>query len=481
MLASKRYYFLGGLLLSDLTTRSRLSDVDPVDGVDARDIGAHTHPFHVMFRRNVIEEKVSDLFRKAFGQDLVMLRAAGTKASAYVGERPERAAGEHITDGNYLDKVESLKRLESEGDGVRSYASIIGRLVTEERPIQLIDEPEAFLHPPQARKIGVAIGDNSADRQTFIATHSQDVLQGLIATAPDRVSVVRLARFGETRTANHITSHDIKGLWDDPILRYSQVLNGLFHDAVIVAESDYDCRFFQALMEVATTESRPDFHYVHVNGKSRMHLVVHALAKVGVPVACIFDFDILNAEQPLRRTIEANGGNWSDFEANWRMVSGKVSAKSTVKLMKDVAADIRAILKRIQPQRVFEKPASKEIEAAIRIDQPWDHVREVGLDGLYAYGCYNEGKDLLDRLKAIGIFVVPVGQMEGFDREETARKGNWVNAVLQGDLMHERLAKARTFVGEIAEWAATPPDERNRQFGRELNPEPVVSEPQAIE
>jgi hypothetical protein len=50
-------------------------------------------------------------------------------------------------------------------------------------PGQVIDEPEAFLHPPQARLIGSSlVQDRRDNRQLFIATHSADILSGVLNT-----------------------------------------------------------------------------------------------------------------------------------------------------------------------------------------------------------------------------------------------------------------------------------------------------------
>ena len=49
----------------------------------------------------------------------------------------------------------------------------------------MIDEPEAFLHPSQARKIAYTIARTNASRQrqAIISTHSAEVLMGAIEAA----------------------------------------------------------------------------------------------------------------------------------------------------------------------------------------------------------------------------------------------------------------------------------------------------------
>ena len=48
--------------------------------------------------------------------------------------------------------------LKRQGDGMRSFASVVLHLLATVTPsILMLDEPEAFLHPPQARLLGTSL------------------------------------------------------------------------------------------------------------------------------------------------------------------------------------------------------------------------------------------------------------------------------------------------------------------------------------
>ena len=52
--------------------------------------------------------------------------------------------------------------------------------------IFLIDEPESFLHPPQANIMGRIIGETLSDnQQAFISTHSEEIIKGLLEVCPE--------------------------------------------------------------------------------------------------------------------------------------------------------------------------------------------------------------------------------------------------------------------------------------------------------
>ncbi|MGW3149098.1 AAA family ATPase [Streptomyces sp. NPDC001177] len=58
----------------------------------------------------------------------------------------------------YLSALASLPGLMQQGDGMRSLLGLLVPLVTSLYPIVFIDEPEAFLHPPQATALGRILG-----------------------------------------------------------------------------------------------------------------------------------------------------------------------------------------------------------------------------------------------------------------------------------------------------------------------------------
>jgi predicted ATPase len=96
--------------------------------------------------------------------------------------------GEDIFTPSYLKRVvSSTDPLQTQGDGMRSFATVILKMLAPDTPsLLLLDEPEAFLHPPQARLLGEFIAKERPTRsQLFAATHSPEVLQGMLGAAPE--------------------------------------------------------------------------------------------------------------------------------------------------------------------------------------------------------------------------------------------------------------------------------------------------------
>jgi hypothetical protein len=439
-------------ILCDLTTRSRLADCDPQPSGDIRSTQTLNHPFQKMYRDESLEKRTSEIFRKAFKRDLVVHRGAGSIIPVYVGNSPQVEDGEDRISLSYLKRVEALDKIELQGDGIRSFASIVSRVITESRPIQLIDEPEAFLPPPQARLLARSILNESTERQTIIATHSSDVLRGLLSDETARLSVVRLMRpSGETH-AHHLEASQVTDLWRDPILRFSNVLDGLFHDGVILTEADADCRFYEALSVASVgDEDRPDIHYSYTGGKDRLPVVIRALYALQVPVATLTDFDVLNNEQPLKRIVEAHGGAWSDVDTDWKIVKKAVEEN---KNFTDGDSFREKIMKELQTYgkgTVVPKETLKAIEKLTKNASAWSYAKNSGIAAIPPGEPTVAANRLLEKLKKLGIFVAPNGEMEGFCRSISGHGPRWVEAAvtLRNLATDVEFTAARSYVKEI--------------------------------
>lgn len=439
--------FLHKRVVSELTTRARLADCDPAPNYQRRDPFSAHHPFQHFHRDDALEQKASKLFRRAFKRDFVIHPGNSSDIPAYVGDRPKIKRGEDRHSATYLDRIEVLDKLEEQGDGMRSFASILGRILAEDRPVIFIDEPEAFLHPPQARLLAETIGTEAPGRQIFLATHSRDILQGLIGQHAKRVSVVRLTRKRSGGQAVLLPSHDIEQLWKDPILRFSNIMDGIFHDAVVVTEADADCRFYESLSSVSNDENiLPDIHYTYSGGKDRLPVVITALRALDVPIVTIADFDILNNETTISRVVIAHGGDWQKFVSDWKTVKSAIEKTANFVGADRFKIDITSLIKGIKNGGAVDKEILSKIKTLARNASPWDHAKHAGMASL-PHGQPNQaGKRLLDALRNIGIFIAPVGEMEGFCRSVGSHGPRWVAEVTKKDLRNDpELADARSF------------------------------------
>lgn len=399
------------LFVKLLNTELRLVSSNAVD----RSQHPEQHPIYKLNNSDELAKTISDYFHQAFGVDLIVNWKDIKRIPLHVGQAPNGEAFTINQQTLYYNQVAALPKLQEQGDGMRSFASILLDTFTSDHTITLIDEPEAFLHPPQARILGKMLAKNNPDeRQLLITTHSEDFLQGLIDADSKNVTVVRINRNGYINQMSILSNDEIKKLWDKPLLRYSNILSGLFHEKVIVCESDYDCLFYQAIMDAiyeSKNEVVPNVLFTHCGGKDRIKEVVSALKAVGVPVVAVCDFDLLNSKSNFKAIIEAFGVDWDNI------------------LSEDM-------------QTIYNSMNTK--------NDGWNIIKNIGKHGFD--GNESAAYEKVEYVcKDIGLFIVPVGEMECFDKTPNKKKKEWVYYVLENyNLANEpKLNKARDFIQEI--------------------------------
>jgi ABC-type cobalamin/Fe3+-siderophores transport system ATPase subunit len=345
-----------------------------------------------------LEQELSDVVESVFGTPVTLdrvnpqaqLRVGKTTVDVPPINRPTKA---------YSDAVSNLKPLDAQGDGMRAFVGFVLLVLTGAPSVLLIDEPEAFLHPGQARALGRWLAEQATKRnlQVVLATHDRDVVLGLLDAEGDRsTNIVRIVRSGQQNVLTQLSPRQIEEVWNDPVLRYSNLLQGLFHQRVVICESDADCRFYSAALDdlgaVTNRKSEAgEVLFVPSGSKSRVASMVSALTKLGVQAMAIVDFDVLRNKADICAIVESVGAVWEGLLKE--------------KYMEMIRSDDQKAL--------------------------WGQLKNQGINGLANGPSYSAGRELLAQLRSLGIHVVPVGEMEQFDRGIRGHGGEWVSAALE--------------------------------------------------
>lgn len=370
----------------------------------------------------------------------------GTPKLAYPGPRDDRDARRA-----YQLEVEDLPKLDDQGDGMRSLMGILLPLITANNKILILDEPEAFLHPPQSFALGQEIG-RIADKknvQVILATHDKNLLAGLLH-AGSPLSVVRLRRNGNDVQAHQLLPEQLREMWDDPVLKYSNVLDGLFHELVVLAEADRDCRFYEAALDArpASSEDVAAFDlpatqvlFVPTGGLGGMAKAARTLRALHVPVIASPDLDALSDSGVLSQIVQALGNRWQDIEEDWATVTNGVGGHGNPTLVAQVRRDLNETLDAILNENTaatFEGAIKRRVEESLRSrDKPWNEVKHHGVDALMRLCSDNTEavRRLLDELAGKAVVLVEAGELESFGFSLGLGKGKaWVPAALDREL-----------------------------------------------
>ena len=435
-------------------TEKRITDSDPVDAVENLEQPASS-PIHMLWD-DELESKLSGFFRRAFDENLILYRGGVRKHPLLVGKRPDQYEGEDRVSAKYLERlVASTVPLHNQGDGMRSFASVILHLLAPITPTVLIlDEPEAFLHPPQARLLGEIIaGERSSQTQLFVATHSPDVLHGLINVASDRLRVLRVQREGNVNRVKELDKDLVRDISVDPLMKYSSVMSGVFHERVIICESDADCMFYSSILDISEVrgETQPDVLFVHASGKGRIAALARTLVALDVPVDIIADIDVLRETTVFKSIVESLGHDSTVVRLLGEEVKRSVEQHKPWLNAGEIRKGIAETLEETPDTGEFPQNQRSKIEALFRKASPWDVVKSSGEFAIPSGDPTKQFQKLRSLCQEMGLWVVPVGELEGFCKSVGGKGPRWVQRVIEERNLSQDpdLERARAFVREV--------------------------------
>lgn len=392
-------------------------------------------PLHHLQDSLALLEQLRGVAKRVFNEDLT-LDTLGRTLRIRVGKVGVPAPPVDAISMEYLDAMTSLRALDDQGDGMRSVMGQLLPLVTASHKLILLDEPEAFLHPPQSHALGEELGSLavSSASQIVIATHDRSLLTGLLASGAD-ITVVRVTRDGGVSSAHQLNAERLRSLWQDPVLRYTNLLDGLFHRLVVVAEAEPDCAYLAAALDVDGREDeipRSEVLFVPTGGKAGMAKACSALRALDVRVVAAPDLDIVNDVGALKLLVESLGGVWSGEDRTlWDQATESFRRPREQASIGQILAAVTALLHGREDQP-YTDVVRDEIRAATRAgESPWADVKRFGIDAFRGQA-YAKAVNLLESLAIRGVVPVREGELERLAPEVVARKGpGWLPEALE--------------------------------------------------
>lgn len=430
--------------IKNIAAKERLTICDQQLSVSP---GEHkSQPQHVLYDDEALMERVSGLFRRAFGKDLMFDFRGGKHLPIHVGELPKIDGLVDRVGDAYVRAVRANPRLDQQGDGMKSYAGILFEAIVADLDVTLIDEPEAFLHPPQMRRLGETLA-SEVRGQLIVATHSSDILRGFLEGTRGNVRILRIRRDAEKNYVAEAVPEVIRELWEKPELRYSNALEGIFHEQTIICEDDSDCRLINSVADHLASRSEEQWHdtaYVPTGGKHGVPKVAGVLRRIGVPVKAVFDIDFLSEQALVQATVEAFGGQWDEIKQLWTRVDSAVRAGNKPKSIPQIKEEIISLLNTVE-----DLPKGDVIEA-MKQGKAWSEVKKYGALGIPKGKAQDDYAALRDKLEEMGVYLVPLGEIENFCPKIGSHGPKFVTKLLSTiPLDDDCLAELRIFVERV--------------------------------
>jgi ABC-type Na+ transport system ATPase subunit NatA len=380
--------------------------------------------------KQMLASEIQNIFGRAIWLD-------NTRANSLclrVGHGPDMPSAE---DRLEPAKMREYRLIEDEGDGFKSYVAICLTLLLGRRPVVLIDEPEMCLHPPQAYALGRFIGRHgvSTDRATFVATHSSHVLRGIIEES-DQLEVIRLSRIGAQFNGRRVSKEMLKASIEKPSTKAESILDGLFAEAVTVVESEGDRLIYGTVWDKIADEFRHDIHIVSVGGLGGIADPCALYKNLKIPVCVAADLDVIR--------------ELGTFESILKAVAPAEVVQELIEECRRIFNEVRAL------GPIFDEVAIRnELSDILSQTFDWNDssqlkwIREKlsvlnaglsqtsrlkkGLDSLTSYRVYHDLVAFLNRCRTVGVFLVPVGELEDWVPDlvtsgpSKKKKAEWAN------------------------------------------------------
>ena len=347
--------------------------------------------------------------------------------------------------------LESLENLNDQGDGIRSAVAILASLITTTHSLYLIDEPETFLHPPQARILGRNIVDLSQNKQCFISTHNIDLLRGMLEKNYARIKIIKINRTDNVNEFYVLDNDSIKVVSDDKNLKYSNILNGLFYNTVVLCENESDCKFYSALLEKIDNDCYQNTLFCAVGGKDQFKIIIPLLNKLKINFLVIADLDLINNRDKLKdliNSIETNKYNQISSIHNDFLNLFESKTDDQVKKQSEIKEEILSFI--TDTPYMSDETASK-IRQVLKNISHLKLLKNCGKSCLPAGECVQKYNQIINFLNKSNIFVVECGEIERFITEIDGHGSLWVEEVFKKypTLDEPEYSNAKDFIKKV--------------------------------
>ena len=197
-------------------------------------------------------------------------------------------------------------------DGIQVYTGLIAAVISLPHSLLLVDEPEAYLHPTLARRLGSNLARIAREREgnLIAATHSADFLIGCVSEVPN-TSIVRLTYQRGISTVRVLSGAEVTDLTRDPLLRSANALRALFAQACVVCEADSDRAFYEEinrrLLDEPGRQGADDTIFLNAQNWQTIPTIAAPLRRLGIPAVMIVDLDTLAVGSGWTSIIKAFG------------------------------------------------------------------------------------------------------------------------------------------------------------------------------
>lgn len=344
-------------------------------------------------------------------------------------------------------QYESMRMLHNEGDAYQCVAGILMCILLGRGRVILLDHPEMFLHPEQARRLGRWIGKQAASNscQLFMTTGSEALLEGL-SEGRSVPTILRTSR-RENTTSLHIVPPDpTKAIARFPLFSTQNALGALFCDGVVVTPQDRDRVVYQTA--AARYSDAVNLRFMQAFGARNVPFIAGAFRQAGVPVCVITELDIFRSEKDFSELVKAVTGDPppQPWLATRDRLANHVDGAFDDQALTQSAHEVESFLSKIEKTDIPAKPDA--IIGSGSSPKNWEKLKHERLEWL-PRETRIWVEELIEDLKRSGIFVSPRGHLEAWMDLDVRDTTVWLNNAMHTLHTGQCPAELKAFVGDL--------------------------------
>lgn len=426
---------------SRLNVAKRSSSYNPYDDAPGNLLQA-------LYESEEIEEELKNAFKTSFDMD-IHLDSAGNQLCLRVAREFEEIPE------NPRKAVEVLRKyqiLDDQGDGYKSFIGVILSLLLSRNRIVLLDEPEAFLHPAQARQLGYWIAEHAREieGQIIVATHNSSFLAGILASNQD-VDIFRLNRDRDITEFNLMPSAATENLAKSPLLSSQRMLEAIFHSGVVVCEGDADRAVYQSVATKVLNNN--DIIFIHAHNKQTIPRVVKLFKDASIPVASIADLDLINSPSliELVELCTQDENLIEEIKVFQKKVFDEIVGAENQEILENLTSEVQCFSDQLKIGKHELSGARGALNRLKKFASDWKIMKVDGIDAFSAE-LKEQAAHINSILKEIGIYLVYVGELEGWLDLGTRQKNKWIVQALEEIHADKSSPELDDFVEEVVQY-----------------------------
>ena len=179
-----------------------------------------------------------------------------------------------------------------------------------------------------------------------------------------------------------------------------------------------------------------------------------ALTELDVPADIIADIDIIRNENDMRAIVEALAGDWMAIRPLAQSVRPAIDSNRPTLSLNEIKEHVRQALDEEPRGNDPKRELRSKIGTVFSEASPWEAVKQAGVSAIPQGQATQDFRRLQELCEAAGLWIVPVGELEGFCRSIGGDGSRWVRQVIaERQLATDAdLGDAREFVGRL--WAS---------------------------